>query len=290
MLKLSDALGEWNPGDAISASDPVALLEAGWNDIVGAEVAANSRPSRIAGGTLTVLARSNAWSHQLSFFAEQVLQAVAARLPNAGIERLRFRVGPLPSRSARPVRKTRRTVRRESPTRRESASASPAEALARFREDVEKVCDARRLQGWIRCERCGALAASAPGLCAACRAARSDELAAATARLLFEAPWLGYGGTAALVPGLKEEEYERFRTRMLSRWWGMLARAQTAGRLSRDGRERLVASSYVLLRSRISPEEIVPATVRNILGDELMTLLYGETAEGGVKENQKRRV
>jgi hypothetical protein len=51
-------------------------------------------------------------------------------------------------------------------------------------------------------------------------------------------------------------------------------RARAAKRLSRDGRERLVASSYVLLKSKIRPEEIIPATVRNILGDELHDLIY----------------
>jgi hypothetical protein len=84
--------------------------------------------------------------------------------------------------------------------------------------------------------------------------------------LLFEAPWLGFSGTAELVDGLNEKEYERIRSRLLKRWWGMLERARVAGRLSRDGRERLVASSYVLLRSKLPPEEIMPATVRNVLG------------------------
>ena len=49
--------------------------------------------------------------------------------------------------------------------------------------------------------------------------------------------------------------------------------------VARDGRERLVASSYVLLQSKLAPEAIMPATVRNILGDELHDLLYGESLE-----------
>ncbi len=106
---------------------------------------------------------------------------------------------------------------------------------------------------------------------------------------MFEAPWLGYTGTAALVDGLQEGEYERIRSQLLAHWWEMLARARAAKRLSRDGRERSVASSYVLLRSKIPPEEIVPATVRSILGDELHELLYGEPSrEGGAVKNPKR--
>jgi hypothetical protein len=114
------------------------------------------------------------------------------------------------------------------------------------------------------------------GLCVTCAAAGARERGEAAARLLFEAPWLGYAGTAALVRGLKEEEYERVRAQLLARWWEALVRARTAKRLSRDGRERTLASSYVVLRSKLPPEEIVPATVRNVLGDELHDLLYGK--------------
>jgi hypothetical protein len=99
----------------------------------------------------------------------------------------------------------------------------------------------------------------------------------AAARLLAEAPWLGYAGTAALVNGLEEAEYERIRTALLRRWWGLLVRAKSAKQLSRDGRERLVAGAYVLLQSRLPPEEIITATVRSVLGDELHDLLYGDT-------------
>jgi hypothetical protein len=72
----------------------------------------------------------------------------------------------------------------------------------------------------------------------------------------------------------------------------MLERARVAGHLSRDGRERLVASSYVLLRSKISPEEIMPATVRNVLGEELHELLYAgsplQMASGARKQHERK--
>ena len=131
---------------------------------------------------------------------------------------------------------------------------------------------------------------AADSLCPICAAARTERLIAAAARLMFEAPWLGYSGTAALVCGLQRGEYERIRTQLLAHWWEMLARARAAKHLSRDGRERIVASSYVLLRSKLPPEQIVPATVRSILGDELHELLYGQSSrEGAPVKNQKRR-
>jgi Dna[CI] antecedent, DciA len=288
VLKLSEAIGGWKPAGK-APKEPVVLLEAGWTEIVGSKVAANSHPSGIAHGTLTIVTRSSAWSHQLSFLGEHVLRAVQARLPGAGVARLRFRVGMLAARTG-PVRSSRRAATlRAVPERAEPAS--PAEALARFRAGVERSSRARRAAGWRECAGCGALVApGAERLCPTCDVAQGQERAAATARLLFEAPWLGYLGTAALVDGLQEEEYERIRTLLLSRWWGILLQARNHKQLSRDGRERLVASSYVLLRSKIAPEAIMPATVRNVLGDELHELLYEAPSHKGdaVRKNKQR--
>ncbi|HLY03443.1 MAG TPA: DUF721 domain-containing protein [Candidatus Cybelea sp.] len=291
MLKLSQAIVAWTPAEKVALRDPLTLLQAGWTDIVGAEVAANSAPVRVADGTLVVVTRSSAWSHQLSFLADRVLGAVAARLPGAGVERLRFRVGVLPK---RPVRRAAHSpVKRVRLPGESVPSASAQEALAQFARHVEVAARTKRSAGWKACDRCGALIdPSQKASCSACDAARSEARALATARLLFEAPWLGFAGTAKLVDGLREKEYERIRSRLLKRWWGMLERARVAGQLSRDGRERLVASSYVLLHSKLPPEAILPATVRNILGDKLHELLYAgsplETASGARKQNERK--
>ncbi len=274
VLKLSRALSNWEPA-AGAEREPLVLLEAGWPDIVGPQVACNSRPARIADGTLTVTTRSNAWSHQLSLLGEHLLRAIEARVPKAGVERLRFRVGRLPQADAGPPARARRVRARPRVARPDAASAT--EALARFREEIETSDRAKRSQGWSACAGCGALVPPERGdVCVACGNERRRRRAEATARLLFEAPWLGYPGTAALVDGLREEEYEGIRAQLLTRWWSMLVQARAAKRLSRDGRERLVASSYVLLRSNVPPEEIMPATVRNVLGDELHDLIYAE--------------
>jgi hypothetical protein len=275
MLKLSAAITHWTPSGESNASDPLALLQAGWREIVGEKVAVNCAPTRIVGGTLVVVTRSSAWSHQLTFLSEQVLGAVMARLPNAGVERLRFRVGALPKRGGRGTSPRRSAATGSAEMLPPSANA--ADALARFAKHVEATRRAKRRAGWNECKRCAALVGpSRAEFCAACLEARRQERELATARLLFEAPWLGFAGTAELVDGLCGSEYESIRSLLLRRWWGMLERTRAAGRLSRDGRERLIASSYVVLRSKLPPEGIMPATVRSVLGDELHDLLYGD--------------
>lgn len=275
MLKpLRDGLDAWMPSENDLATDPLVILGAGWSEIVGEEIARNTHPLRIADGTLLVTTRSSAWSQQLSFLADRIVEAIRARVPRAGIEQLRFRVGQIPIASERRRGEFRRvaTPRRASPR---PPTGTTEEAMARFQADVTARQRAKAASGWKQCTGCGVLIAPAdPALCVPCESAREQRLATAAAQVLFEAPWLGYSGTSALVEGLKREEYDTIRARLLARWWETLVRARAAKRLSRDGHERLIASSYVVLKSQLPPEQIVPATVRSVLGDELHDLIY----------------
>lgn len=276
MKALSEALGGWAPKDDLPA-DPVVLLAAGWREIVGEDIARNSRPSRLLDGTLTVTARSNGWSHELSFLSERVLDAVRARFPQTPVRELRFKVGTLPAPVQRPQPGAPRARGRVAETREPvEPTATAREALDRFRSGVEAARRAQTAAGWKECRTCGALIAPGGGnLCITCVNDGVQERTAAVARLLFEAPWLGYDATAELVEGLTRAQYESIRSALLSRWWDTLGKARAAKRLSRDGRERSIASSYVLLKSGLAPEAIAAATVRDLLGDELHELIYG---------------
>ena len=135
------------------------------------------------------------------------------------------------------------------PQRRRSAGRACAGALTtgagKTSRRVEPMSGLQRLDRTAR----GAL-------CITCVNARTEARTEATARLLFEAPWLGYGGTAALVDGLSSQEYGSIR-----RGCCALVGDSSPGspeRLSRDGLERVIASSYVVLKSELPPERIGP--------------------------------
>jgi hypothetical protein len=278
MLKLAQALGAWSPGEGVGPADPVVLLGAAWSEIVGDENARNSHPMQLAGDTLMVVTASSVWSAQLSYLAEQIVEMLRARLPRAGIAKVRFRVGKLPVRGSSHSRAARVIDGVATPLSSEPATDA-GEALQRFRATVDAAERAKRARGWNECTGCTALIAPASGpLCTSCEIAREAERERLISRLLFEAPWLGFAGTAKLVEDLRQDEYESIRRRLLSRWWDRLRRARLTGTLSRDGAERLIASSYVLLKSELAPERLTPAIVRNVLGDDLHDLLY-ETVE-----------
>jgi len=272
---LRSAVGAWTPGVEI-AGDPLTLVSAMWPAIVGTDVAKNSRPLEISHGVLIVLTRSSAWSQQLSFLSDRIVAAVAERTGKRDVERVRFRVGRLALGSASPraARGAPRAKRAE-PHVPESAGTLD-EAIRRFRTDVTDAQRAKAAAGWNQCEQCGIeVSPSAGSFCVTCVNARAEARAAAVARLLFDVPWLGYDGIADLVNGLTSAEYEGVRARLLSRWWDALSRVRRSGRRTMTPRERLIASSYVLLKSGVDPERIAPAVVRDLLGDELHDIIYG---------------
>ena len=278
MKALSDALGEWAPSAHPSShADPVAQLAAGWPEIVGDEIARNSMPVRLADETLSVATRSSSWSQELSFLADRIVAAVRARFPQTPVRQLRFKVGTISAPRGRPAAPAAAPpVRPPRGGAKPAPSATAAESLARFRAGVEADRRAKRASGWKECSSCGASIAPGDGsLCITCTNARTQRRTGQVARLLYEAPWLGYAATAALVDELTWGEYDEIRSILLSRWWDALTKAVQSKRLSRDGRERSIASSYVLLKSKLAPEEIRPATVRDVLGDELHQLIYG---------------
>ena len=257
---------QWAP-DA-RGDGPLPLLEAAWTEIVGSGIAQNSYPARIAGETLLVVTRSSAWSHQLSFLAQEILRLVAARAPDAGIERLRFRVGPLPTRGrVAPPREAAAALRRAGTASRgvypgPGAGALPAgRGGARAGQASSRVERVFRLRGAHKpalgpCVRL--LSGDAGGRAFGGRGAAGFR--GAVARLRWN------GGTHRWV---KENGV---RTRSKPAAYALVgdARASSGCEASLARRPRTLDCELVRrAQERASPKSIMPATVRNVLGDEL---------------------
>jgi hypothetical protein len=88
---IREALGRFGPQGGMPE-----VLEA-WPPAVGAMVAANAWPARIAGdGTLHVNTSSSAWAFELGQLAPQILERLRGALGESAPKGLRFAVGHLP--------------------------------------------------------------------------------------------------------------------------------------------------------------------------------------------------
>ncbi len=273
---LRDALGTWTPGGR-SVPEPIHAITAAWPAIVGPNVAANSSPLEISGDVLVVMTSSSAWSQQLQMLSLPILRALRDVPHLPAIERMTFRSGRLAGRKVR-ARAALPASERRTPRTNGAPSlpaADPFEALDRLRARIRTV----RRRSATTCAVCGApLEAATPQVCAPCSGERERERSLELQRLVYSAPWLAFEEIREQLPTTTVAEFERARRTLLQRWWLVLERAKRSGTLSRSNVERKLASSYVLLHSRLRPDRITPAVVRNLLGADLEALLWPERA------------
>ncbi len=278
LRSLRTALHDWTPGRGLALA-PLHALAAAWPAIVGDDVAAHSAPLAVNGATLLVATRSSAWSQQLQFLSPRILGGIRELLPALAVDRIAFRTGALPSRE-----RLGQGSAKSSPVSRPRGERPPEpapdlpSAIARLRRRLARVREAAP----ATCTACGApLERARAALCAPCAGMLDAERAIALERLLYMAPWLGCDELQGQFPGLGSAEYERSRRRLLQRWWLLLERVRRAARPRAARLERQIASSYVLLHSRLPPDRVTPAVVRNLLGTELEALLWPEHSPQG---------
>lgn len=277
LTKLGTALRGWRPREG-PPGDPLATIRAAWAEIVGDDVARAAQPVALSGSALVVVTASGSWSHQLSFLERDIVRRVG-ELGVSQVERLRFRVGTIRAPRSAGGRRAART-----------AGALPvagkphsvADALARFRAVVERRRAAHVAAGGAFCAICaGPVAADAR--CRPCAEAAERERTERCERILFEAPWLTPEEVMGAVAGLDAEGYDRIRRRLLRAWTDelRLARKRHAVKAPIDRpRVRKLASSYVLLETRIDPNrlELESPVRRNALGDLYPFIREVETA------------
>jgi predicted nucleic acid-binding Zn ribbon protein len=78
----------------------------GWPEIVGAQLAAHTRPESFDNGQLVVIADSDAWAAQVRLLAPQLLKRLAEELGAGTVRRLRVR-GPAAARPSGRLRSRR---------------------------------------------------------------------------------------------------------------------------------------------------------------------------------------
>jgi len=280
LTKLGTALGGWRPSGG-PPGDPLATIRAAWSEIVGADVARAAQPVALQGTALVVVTASGSWSHQLSFLERDIVRSVSA-LGVSNVERLRFRIGTI--RTGRGAA-GRRAARPAAGAIVAGKPHTAADAVARFRAVVERRRAAHRAAGGAFCAVCGGTIASGER-CRPCADGAERAEREQCERILFEAPWLDPEAVLALVPGLTADAFDRIRRRLLRAWVDelRLARKRHAVKAEIDRvRIRKLASSYVLLETRIDPNrlELDSPVRRNALGDLYAFIREVETGNSG---------
>lgn len=292
LTRIGETLRAWTPRN--SSSDPLSMIRAAWTGLVGIDVARAAQPVAIANETLVVITTSSAWSHQLAFLEPQIMRGVRETVPAAGLIRLRLRVGsirakpPAPAVTSWPAR-----GRPRSPGTR-PAAVDAQDALARFRRVVEHARAAHRARGGTFCAACAAPISSGDQ-CVPCAQWARAALEARCKRMLFDAPWLLPQEVLDALPELDATAYDTMRRHLLRAWWDEMALARKRAALPRPiapdrARLRKIASSYVLLETKLDPNrlEMDSPVRRNALGDLYDFIVSVERGDGAWGNGPKR--
>ena len=132
-------------GPAAGLGDIVAA----WPECVGAGIAANAWPARLArDGSLHVSTSSSAWAFELTQLAPTILGRLQERLGESAPASLRFAPGPLPEAGPEPVDASERTVPKVSEAdRAEGARIAAAIENQDLREAVARAAEASLAAG-----------------------------------------------------------------------------------------------------------------------------------------------
>ncbi len=76
-----------------AAIQATSELHEKWGEIVGEVLAQRTCPGNVSRGTLLVIVNDSGSMQELSFRKKQILAELKAKLPEAKVEELRFRVG-----------------------------------------------------------------------------------------------------------------------------------------------------------------------------------------------------
>lgn len=93
---LQAVLGEFLTRRGWSARLRASTIHARWEDLVGAQIAAHTRPVRLHGGVLVLAVDSPAWATQLRYLGPRIMAALNDDLGAGTVTRLTIQVETQP--------------------------------------------------------------------------------------------------------------------------------------------------------------------------------------------------
>lgn len=94
--RVADALDAIRRELGMGAPSEIDALVASWDSLVGAALAAHSRPQTVRNGVLVVLADAAAWAGQLRYLDQVLVTRIAEELPAVTVREVRVSVAREP--------------------------------------------------------------------------------------------------------------------------------------------------------------------------------------------------
>jgi hypothetical protein len=198
---LSAALKQWGVKHKYNQQSAINH----WPEIVGAEIAKHSCPTKIEYGIIVVTVANSAWCHHLSMMKQNIITKLNDFIGEKLINDIRFQAGSLknchneeegPLEQTLPDFRLAKLDNTEVTAAQEIVNASQnielRDKLLRIIKKDFSLKKIKRKEHWKKCAICSTLCAPGELYCTVCDRARRDDLLAQIRALLREAPWLKY--------------------------------------------------------------------------------------------------
>jgi predicted nucleic acid-binding Zn ribbon protein len=94
--RVGDALDAIRRELGMGAPSEIDAITASWDGLVGAALAAHSRPQTVRGGVLVVVADGAAWAGQLRYLDQVLVTRIAEEVPAVSVREVRVSVSREP--------------------------------------------------------------------------------------------------------------------------------------------------------------------------------------------------
>lgn len=238
------------------------LIIFNWRQIVGDNIADNTRPGKISRRILTLAAKNAVWSHHLSTMKEEIIAKINAFAGEKAVSDIKFMAGYFrldqnenkddhDDSPAFDWRETNLDIREAKTVETISSLMADDSLRAKVKRLLSKeltLRKAKRRQKWELCPVCGVLVPPGEKMCGACNTTARDEGRKAVRRLLNEAPWLSYEECSRYV-ACRQSDFSAVKEQFADE----LLRS-----LAADNTDRVGIPMLTMLLFGVKPLEITP--------------------------------
>lgn len=261
MDSLRDIVPKMMKNLGLSQRYKAELVLLNWRQIVGEEIAANTRPGKISRRVMTLAAKNAVWAHHLATLKEEIIARINAFAGEKAVIDLKFQAGYFRNDQNN----------EENGDGNESLAISWREAAidSRDKKAIDDIAapladdllrgkvkrllgkemalrKARQRHNWQPCGQCGVLRPPDEKLCSTCAAAARAAARDAVRRLLRDAPWLDFEECMRYVP-CRRGDFNAARDEMAD----ALAR-----KIAGDQEDRLALALLTMLLFGVRPGEM----------------------------------
>lgn len=263
-----------------------------WDDVVGAEIRANTNPAYVRSGILFVMVRSSSWANQLTFLKRDLIRKLNQNLEDEIIRDIRFQVGFIGRNELLVQKKEVEEVETVDFCELDDDEHRKVTEISEDVEDPELQHKLKELlttdfrhrkgkakKGFKKCTICGVYVDEFDNVCYICKQTVDGKRIDKVQAILEDAPWLSNAELQQLLPGAIVSEYEIARSRLIGETEkqldGSIIDYMHDATLENCMKMKTLAYKLTFLASQTEPNSLDSLIIADVIGKDRQRIVFG---------------